>query len=102
MGIQVAPRISFRQMHDTGLGKSLSYVFVPAYSASQILCFVLSCGTRVASMSNIESIPFLNGVLILLWSSNPFDHRDRHVNSFSTGVLLFKWIRSFQHLRDQF
>ena len=35
MGIQVAPRISFRQMHDMGLGKSLSYVFVPAYSASQ-------------------------------------------------------------------
>ena len=41
MGIPVAPRISFRQMHDMGLGKSLSYVFVPAYSASQILCFVL-------------------------------------------------------------
>ena len=66
MGIQVAPRISFRQMHDMGLGKSLLYVFVPAYSASQILCFILSCGIRVASKSNVESIPFLNGVLILL------------------------------------
>ena len=66
MGIQVAPRISFRQMHDMGLGKSLSYVFVLAYSASQILCFVLSCGNPVASKSNVESIPFLNGVLILL------------------------------------
>ena len=41
MGIQVAPRISFRQMHDMGLGKSLSYVFVLAYSASQILCVIL-------------------------------------------------------------
>ena len=39
MGIQVAPRISFRQMYDMGLGKSLSYVFVPAYSRSQF--FVL-------------------------------------------------------------
>ena len=67
MGIHVALRISFRQMHDMGLGKSLSYVFVPAYSASQILCFVLSCGIRVASLSNVESIPFLNGVLIFLW-----------------------------------
>ena len=67
MGIQVAPRIYFRQMHDMGLGKSLSYVFVPAYSASQSFVFVLSCGIRVASMSNVESIPFLNGVLIFLW-----------------------------------
>ena len=66
MGIQVAPRISFRQMHDMGLGKSLSYVFVPAYSASQILCFFIICGIRVASKSNVESIPFLNGFLILL------------------------------------
>ena len=53
-------------MHDMGLGKSLSYVFVPAYSASQILCFVLSCGIRVASMSSVDSIPFLSGVLIFL------------------------------------
>ena len=66
MGIQVAPRISFRQMHDMRLGKSLSYVFVPAYSASQILLFCFICGIRVASKSNVESIPFLNGVLILL------------------------------------
>ena len=65
MGIQVAPRISFRQMHDMGLGKSLSYVFVPAYSASQSFVFVLSCGIRVASMSSVDSIPFRNGVLIL-------------------------------------
>ena len=58
MGTQVAPRISFRQIHDMGMGKSLSYVFVLAYPASQILCFVLSCGIRVASMSSIDSIPF--------------------------------------------
>ena len=67
MGIQVAPRISFRQMHDMGLGKSLSYVFVPAYSASQSFVLFLSCGIRVASKSNVDSIPFLSGVLTLLW-----------------------------------
>jgi hypothetical protein len=67
VGIQVAPRISFRQMLDMGLGKSLSYVFVSAYSASQILYFVLRWGIRVASMSSVDSIPSLNGVLIFLW-----------------------------------
>ena len=36
MGIQVAVRISFRQMYDMKLGKSLSYVFVPAYFATRI------------------------------------------------------------------
>ena len=72
MGIQVAPRISFQQMHDMGLGKSLSYVFVPAYFCKPILCFVLSCGIRVASKSSVDSIPFKRcshismGVLILL------------------------------------
>ena len=72
MGIQVAPRISFRQMHDMGLGKSLSYVFVPAYSASQILVLFF-CGIRVASMSSVDFIPYSKrcshvsmGVLILL------------------------------------
>ena len=98
MGIQVAPRISFRQMHDMGLGKSLSHVFVLAYSASQSFVLFLSCGIRVASMSSVDSILFKwfshisMGVLILL------DHCGCHVNSFSTGVLLFKWIRSFKHL----
>ena len=67
MGIQVDPRISFRQMHDMGLGKSLSYVFVPAYSASKSFVLFWSCGIRVASMSSVDSIPFLNGVLIFLW-----------------------------------
>ena len=40
-------------------------MFVPAYSASQPFVFVLSCGIRVASVSSVDSIPFLNGVLIL-------------------------------------
>ena len=66
MGIQVAPRISFRQMHDMGLGKSLSYVFVPAYSASQILCFVLFVVFELLQSQVL--IPYLSsGVLIFLW-----------------------------------
>ena len=52
--------------HHENFGRNLYHMFVPAYSASQIFCFVLSCGNRVASKSNVESIPFLNGVLILL------------------------------------
>ena len=41
-------------------------MFVPAYSASQsFVFFVLRCGIRVASMPSVDSIPFLNGVLIL-------------------------------------
>ena len=48
-------------------GRSFYHMFVPAYSASQPFVFVLSCGIRVASMSSVESIPFINGVLIFLW-----------------------------------
>ena len=66
MGIQVAPRISLRQMHDMGLGKSLSYVFVPAYSASQTLCFVLFVVFELLQCQVL--IPYLSsGVLIFLW-----------------------------------
>ena len=32
---------------------------------------------------------------IAMWILIFLDHRGRHVNSFSTGVLLIKWIRSF-------
>ena len=66
MGIQVALRISFRQMPDMGLVKSLSYVFVPAYSASQILCFVLFVVFELLQSQVL--IPYLSsGVLIFLW-----------------------------------
>jgi hypothetical protein len=88
----------------TKLSDKISIICLfPAYSASQILYFVLSCGIRVASLSSVDSIPFpkrcshiFMGVLILL------DHRDCHFNSFPTGVLLFKLILSFQYLLDQF
>ena len=86
MGIQVAPRISFRQMHDMGLGKSLSYVFVLAYSASQILCFVLFVVFELLRSQVLN--PYFPkwcshismGVLILS------DYRDVHANSFPTGM----------------
>ena len=37
-----------------------------------------------------------------MWILILLDHRDCHANSFPTDVLFFKWIRSFQHSRDQF
>ena len=53
--------------------------------------FCFDSGIQVASMSSVDSIPFLNrcshismGVLILL------DHRDLHVNPFQLMCLLFK------------
>ena len=93
MRIQVAPKISFQQTHDTIW--DLSYVcFRLILQANPLFC--LSCGIRVASKSNVDSIPFPKrcshismGVLILL------DHQDCHANSFPTDVTLFKWIRSF-------
>ena len=69
MGIQVYRRISFQQTHDTI--RDLSYVCSGLFS-KPILCFVFSCGIRVASMSSVDSIPFKRcshismGVLILL------------------------------------
>ena len=57
--------------HHENFGQNLYHMFVPAYSASQILCFVL-CGIRVASKSSVDSIPFKRcshismGVLILV------------------------------------
>ena len=52
--------------HHENFGRNLYHMFVPAYSASQSFALFFSCGIRVASKSNVDSIPFLNGVLILL------------------------------------
>ena len=52
--------------HHENFGRDLYNMFALAYFASQSFVFVFSCGIRVASMSNVDSIPFLNGVLILL------------------------------------
>ena len=52
--------------HHENFRRNLYHMFVPAYSASQsFVFFVLSCGIRVASKSNVDSIPSPNGVLIL-------------------------------------
>ena len=61
-----AVRSSPCRPHHENFGRNLYHMFVPAYSASQSFVFVLSCGIRVASMSSVDSIPSLNGVLILL------------------------------------
>ena len=52
--------------HHENFGRNLYHMFVPAFSASQSFVFVFSCGIRVASKSNVDSIPSLNGVLIFL------------------------------------
>ena len=69
MGIQVSRRISFQQTHDMIWG--LSYVCFRLILQAN-LCFVLSCGIRVASMSNVDSIPFLSGILIFLCEYQSF------------------------------
>ena len=61
-----AVRSSPCRPHHENFGRNLYHMFVPAYSASQSFVFVLSCGIRVASKSNVDSIPFLSGVLIFL------------------------------------
>lgn len=61
-----AVRSSPCRPHHENFGRNLYHMFVPAYSASQSFVFVLSCGIRVASKSNVDSIPFPNGVLIFL------------------------------------
>ena len=52
--------------HNKNFGRNLYHMFVPAYSASQSFVLFFSCGIRVASKSNVDSIPCLSGVLIFL------------------------------------
>ena len=69
--------------HHENFGRNFYHMFVPAYSASQILCFVLSCGIRVASKSNVDSIPVPKRCShTSMWILILLVHRDCHVNSF--------------------
>ena len=67
-----AVRSSPCRPHHENFGRNLYHMFVPAYSASQPFVFVLSCGIRVASKSNVDSIPFLSGALIFLCGYQSF------------------------------
>jgi hypothetical protein len=87
---------SFQQMHE-GLCicfrlilQAQSFVLFWSWYSS---CFEVKCGfpTFPKRCSHISM-----GVLILLIN------RDCHENYFPTGVLLFKSIRSFRYLQDQF
>ena len=51
--------------HHENFGRNLYHMFVPAYFASQSFVLFLSCGIQVASISSVDSILFLSGVLIL-------------------------------------
>ena len=53
-----AVRLSPCGPHHENFGRNLYHMFVLAYSASQYFVFVLNCGIRVASKSNVDSIPF--------------------------------------------
>ena len=48
------------------------HMFVSGLFCKPILCFVLSCGIRVASMSSVDSIPPLSGVLTHLCEYQSF------------------------------
>ena len=61
-----AVRSSPCRPHHENFGRNLYHMFVLAYFASQSFVFVLSCGIRVASVSSVDSIPFLSGVLMFL------------------------------------
>ena len=52
-------------------------------------------------MSNVDSILFLNGVLIFLCEYQSFMIIEIVMSILFTGVFLFKWIRSFQQPQDQ-
>ena len=52
--------------HHENFGRNLYHMFVLAYSASQYFVFVLNCGIRVASKSNVDSIPFSKWLLNLM------------------------------------
>ena len=52
--------------HHENFGRNLYHMFVPTYFASQSFVFVFSSGIRVASMSSVDSILFVSGVLIYL------------------------------------
>ena len=53
--------------HHKNFRRNPYHIFVSGLFCKPALCFVLSCGIRVASKSSVDSIPSLNGVLIFLW-----------------------------------
>ena len=97
-----AVRSSPCRPHHENFGRNLYHMFVPAYSASQyFVCFELWYSSYFEVKCWIHTFP-KRCSHIAMWILILLDHRGRHVNSFPTGVLLFKWIRSFQHSSDQF
>ena len=67
--------------HHENFGQNLYHMFVLAYSASQSFVLFLSCGIRVASRSNVDSIPFPKRCShIPMWIPILHDNRYCHVN----------------------
>ena len=89
------------RLHHENFGRNLYHMCVPAYLTSQ--SFVLFWVVVFELLQSQMLIPYLPQMVFSYsdvntnpsWSSRLF------CQSFLTGVLLFKWIRPFQHLQDQ-
>ena len=90
-----AVRSSPCRAHHENFGRNLYHMFVLAYSASQsFVCFELWYSSCFEVKCWIHTFPKWCSH-IAMWILILLDHRGRHDNSFPTGVLLLKWIRSF-------
>ena len=86
--------------HHENFGQNLYHMFVPAYSASQsFVLFYLWYSSCFEVKCWIHTFP-KRCSHIAMWILTPFDLEVVMLNSFPTDVLLFKWIRSFQHSQD--
>ena len=80
--------------------KSLSYVCSGLFR-KPILCFVLSCEIRVASMSSVDSMLFPKWCShIPMWILILHDNRDFHVNPFQPVWFSSRWSYHFSYLQD--
>ena len=96
-----AVRSSPCRPHHENFGRNLYHMFVPAYSTSQ--SFVLFWVVVFELLRSQMLIPYLLETVFSYFyvNTNPSRSSSLSCQSFSTGVSLFKWIRSLQHSQDQ-
>ena len=95
-----AVRSSPCRPHHENFGRNLYHMFVPAYSASQ--SFVLFWVVVFELLQCQVLIPYLSEMVFSYSDVNTNPSRQSRLScqSFSTGVFLFKWVRSLQHQQD--
>ena len=82
--------------HHENFRRNLYHMFVSGLFCKPNLYFVLSYGIRVASMSSVDSIPFLSGILVSLCEYQSFLFIEIVIPIlFPTGAPLFEMIPSF-------